>query len=386
MDRPVIDHRGPEFAQLVGGILPGVQRVFKTASGRVVLYPTSGTGAWEAALVNVLRPGDRVLAFSHGHFSRLFNQTARNLGYEVDEVGLEWSGGVPAEVVEERLRADGSARDRYKAVLVVHNETSTGVTSDVQAVRRAIDSAGHEALLVVDTVSSLASIDFRLDEWGVDLALTGSQKGLMLPPGMGLLCVGSRALEAGEHGGSPRNFFDWRPILEDNASGFYPYTPATLLLFGLREALAMLFEEGLDNVFARHHRLASGVRAAVHAWGLSILCKNPREYSNTLTAVVMPDGYDSQMVIDRARDNFGLDLGVGLGQIRGRVFRIGHLGALNELEVLAALAGVEMALVECGLPVRLGGGVEACQRVFVGEGGGRKAEVVRPSRSAAAAS
>jgi alanine-glyoxylate transaminase/serine-glyoxylate transaminase/serine-pyruvate transaminase len=384
MDRPVIDHRGPDFAQLVGQVLPGVQRVFKTASGRVVLYPTSGTGAWEAVLVNVLRPGDRVLAFSHGHFSRLFNQTARNLGYQVDEVGLEWSGGVPAELVEERLRAEGS--DRYKAVLLVHNETSTGVTSDVQAVRRAIDSAGHEALLVVDTVSSLASIDFRFDEWGVDLALTGSQKGLMLPPGMGLLCAGSRALEAGQHGGSPRNFFDWRPILEDNASGFYPYTPATLLLFGLREALAMLFEEGLENVFARHHRLASGVRAAVQAWGLSILCKDPREYSNTLTAVVMPDGYDSQTVIDRARDKFGLDLGVGLGQIRGRVFRIGHLGALNELEVLAVLAGVEMALVECGLAVRLGIGVEACQRVFVGEGGGRKAEVVRPSRSAAAAS
>jgi alanine-glyoxylate transaminase/serine-glyoxylate transaminase/serine-pyruvate transaminase len=364
MDRAVIDHRGPDFANLVHEVLPGLKRVFQTASGSVVLYPTSGTGAWEAALVNVLRPGERVLAFEHGHFSALFNQTARNLGYRVDEVPLEWSGGVPAELVEQRLRSDRGGADAYKAVLVVHNETSTGVTSDIQSIRGAIDAAGHDALLIVDTVSSLASIDFRFDEWRIDVALTGSQKGLMLPPGMGLLCVGPRGLAAGERGGSPRNFFDWRPILEDNASGFYPYTPATLLLFGLREALAMLFEEGLEHVFARHQRLASGVRAAVGAWGLDILCRDAREYSNTLTAVVMPDGFDSETVIEKARHHFDLALGVGLSRIKGRVFRIGHLGSLNELEVLATVGGVELALVECGLPVRLGSGVEACQRLF----------------------
>ena len=365
MDRAVVDHRGPEFGELVRGLLPDVARVFQSERGQVVLYPTSGTGAWEAALVNILAPGDRVLAFNCGHFSALFAQAARNLGYAVDEVPLCWGQGVPAEEVRARLSADRAGA--YKAVLVVHNETSTGVTTDVRAVRAAIDAVGHEALLIVDTVSSLGSIDFKMDAWGVDLALTGSQKGLMLPPGMGLLCAGPRAIAAGERGGSPRNFFDWRPILEDNAAGFFPYTPATLLLFGLREALDMLFEEGLDQVFARHARLAEGVRAAVRAWELGILCQDQREYSNSLTAVVMPDGLDSDEVIRIARERFNLDLGVGLARIKGRVFRIGHLGALNELEVLATLGGVEMALVEAGVPVQLGAGVAAAQRTFVGE-------------------
>lgn len=362
MDRPVIDHRGPVFADLVQGILRDLPRVFGSARGQIMLYPASGTGAWEAALVNTLAPGDRVLAFNHGHFSALFSATARNLGLEVDEVALNWRRGVPGEVVEERLRAD---RQRsYKAVLVVHNETSTGVTSDIAAVRRALDSAGHDALLIVDTVSSLASIDFRFDDWGVDLALTGSQKGLMLPPGLGLLCVGPRALAAGENGGSPRSFFDWRPIIQDNAAGFYPYTPAILLLFGLREALAMLFEEGLEKVYARHRRLAEGVRAAVRAWGLDILCERPEEYSNTLTAVVMPDGQDSEAVVRTARARFDLALGVGLGRVKGSLFRIGHLGWLNELEVLATLGGVELVLAELGLDVTLGSGLAACQRLF----------------------
>ena len=364
MDHAVIDHRGPEFGALVRGLLSDLKQIWKTADGKPILYPSSGTGAWEASLVNTLAPGDRVLTFETGHFAMLFARAARNLGYVVDTVPLRWGQAVPAETVEERLRAD-RGDDAYKAVLVVHNETSTGVASDIRAVREAIDAAGHEALLIVDTVSSLGSIDFRFDEWRVDVALTGSQKGLMLPPGMALLCVGPHALEAGERGGSPRSFFDWRPILQDNAAGFFPYTPATLLLFGLRAALDMMFEEGLDNVFARHRRLADGVRAAVGAWGLPILCEDPRTYSDSLTAVVTSEGFDSKRVIDTAREHFNLDLGVGLSKVAGKIFRIGHLGALNELEVLATLGGVEMALVECGISVPLGAGVAAAQHTFV---------------------
>lgn len=366
MDRPVIDHRGPEFAQLVRGLLPDVARVFKSERGKVVLYPASGTGAWEAALVNVLAPGDRVLSVQNGHFSMLFADAARTLGYQVDEVEVEWGRGVPADLIEQKLRAD-SARG-YKAVLVVHNETSTGATTDVAAIRTAIDAAGHDALLIVDTVSSLGSIDYRMDEWGVDVTLTGSQKGLMLPPGMAFLCVGPRALEVGQTGGSPRNFFDWRRIIEDNAAGFFPYTPATLLLFGLREALDIMFEEGLENVFARHQRLADGVRAAADAWELRNLCPDPREYSNSLTAVAVPDGVDSGDVIIAARDMFDLSLGVGLSKVKGKIFRIGHLGALNELEVIGTLGGVELALQASGIRVDLGSGVAAAQRSFA-EGG-----------------
>ena len=362
MDRAVIDHRSPEFASLVRSLLPDLARVFRTEVGQIVLYPTSGTGAWEAALVNTLAPGDRILSFDLGYFSSLFARTARNLGYAVDEAPLRWGQSLPAAEVEARLRADRGRA--YRAVLVLHNETSTGVRSDIQAVRRAIDAADHDALLIVDTVSSLASMDFRFDEWGVDVALTGSQKGLMLPPGLGVLCVGAKALRASERGGSPRNFFDWRPILRESAAGFFPYTPATLLLFGMREALDVLFEEGLESVFARHRRLAEGVRAAVRAWGLTILCEDPSAYSDTLTAVVLPDGADSDEVIRIARERFGLSLGVGLGRLRGRVFRIGHLGALNELEVVATVAGVELALAECGVRVELGSGVAACERAF----------------------
>jgi alanine-glyoxylate transaminase/serine-glyoxylate transaminase/serine-pyruvate transaminase len=365
MDRPVIDHRSPEFGAMVKALLPDVAKVFKSEQGKIVLYPASGTGAWEAALVNTLAPGDRVLSFNNGHFSTLFAEAARNLGIEVDEVPLRWGQGVPADLVEQKLRADQGGSAAYKAVLVVHNETSTGVTSDVLAVRQALDASGHDALLIVDTVSSLASIDFRMDEWRVDVTLTGSQKGLMLPPGMALLCVGPRALEASQSGGSRRNFWDWNRVIADNATGFYPYTPATLLLFGLREAVNMLLEEGLDDVFSRHERLASGVRAAVDAWGLKNLCENPSEVSNSLTAVVTPDGIDSGDVMKIARERYDLALGVGLGRIRGKVFRIGHLGALNELEVLGTLGGVEMALAEAGVPIELGTGVAAAQRSFV---------------------
>ena len=371
MDRAVIDHRSPEFGAMVKALLPEVAKVFKSEQGKVVLYPASGTGAWEAALVNTLAPGDRVLSFNNGHFSTLFAEAARNLGIEVDEVPLEWGQGVPADLVEQKLRADkGSSGNAYKAVLVVHNETSTGVTSNVPAVRQALDAAGHDALLIADTVSSLASIDFRMDEWRVDVTLTGSQKGLMLPPGMALLCVGPRGLEASKQGGSRRNFWDWDRIIADNANGFFPYTPATLLLFGLREAVTMLHEEGLENVFARHQRLADGVRAAVDAWGLKNLCANPAEVSNSLTAVVMPEGQDAGEVMRIAREKYDLALGVGLGRIRGKVFRIGHLGALNELEVIGMLGGVELALAEAGVPIELGSGVAAAQRSF---GAGRQA-------------
>ena len=362
MDRPVIDHRGPEFASLVKSILPDLKRVFRTTEGAVIVYPSSGTGAWEAALVNTLSPGDRVLAFDVGHFSALFSRAARNLGMVVDDVPGRWGSAIPPAEVEARLRAD---RDRrIRAVLVVHNETSTGARSDIAAIRRAMEAAGHDALLIVDTVSSLGSMDFRFDDWRVDVALTGSQKGLMLPPGLGLLCVGPRALAAGERATSPRNYFDWRPILRDNVAGFYPYTPATNLLYALREALDMIFEEGLDEVFARHHRLADAVRAAVRAWRLEILCDDPRAYSDSLTAVVMPDGVDSDAVIRRARDRFDLSLGVGLGTLKGKIVRIGHLGALSELEVAATVVGTEMALAECGVEIELGSGVAAVEQSF----------------------
>ena len=365
MDRPVIDHRSPEFGAMVKALLPDVAKVFKSETGKVVLYPSSGTGAWEASLVNTLAPGDRVLSFNNGHFSTLFAEAARNLGIEVDEVPLRWGQGVPAELVEEKLRADQGGSAAYKAVLVVHNETSTGVTSNVVAVRQALDTTGHDALLIVDTVSSLASMDFRMDEWRVDVTLTGSQKGLMLPPGMALLCVGPKAIAASQSGGSRRSFWDWNRIIADNATGFFPYTPATLLLFGLREAVTMLLEEGLDDVFERHERLATGVRAAVDAWGLKNLCENPAEVSNSLTAVVTPDGIDSGDVMKIAREQYDLALGVGLGRVRGKIFRIGHLGALNELEVLGTLGGVEMALAQAGVKIELGAGVAAAQRSFV---------------------
>ena len=359
MDRAVIDHRSPAFGALVRGLLPDLARVFKTERGRVIVYPTSGTGASEAALVNVLAPGAAVLAFDNGHFSAQFAATARNLGFTVDLVPLRWGQSVPASAVAEHLGT------KHRAVLLVHNETSTGVRSDVRAVRAAIDAKRSDALLIVDVVSSLGSMDFRFDEWGVDVALTGSQKGLMLPPGLGIICASPRAIDVGARGGSPRSFFDWRPILEDNAAGFFPYTPATLVLFGLREALDMLFAEGLDEVFARHHRLAEGVRAAVRAWGLGILCEEADAYSDSLTAVVVPQGLDSNALIARARDRFDLALGVGLGRLRGRVFRIGHLGALGELEVVATLGGVEMALRECGHALAPGAGVAAAEEHFL---------------------
>jgi alanine-glyoxylate transaminase/serine-glyoxylate transaminase/serine-pyruvate transaminase len=330
----------------------------------VILYPGSGTGAWEAALVNTLSPGDRVLAVVNGHFATGFARTAEAYGVEVERLEVPYGAGAPADEIARRLGAD--AAHQLRAVLVVHNETSTGVTSNVAAVRAALDRAQHPALLLVDTVSSLASIDFRLDDWGVDVALTGPQKGLMLPPGLAILAASEKAIAAGEKARCPRAFWDWRPVLERNRRGEFPYTPATMLLFGLEESLRMLGEEGLPNVFARHARLAEACRRAVRALGLEILCKDPAEYSNTLTAVLMPERFDSDELIRLAYRRLELSLGVGLGAVKGRVFRIGHLGSVNELDLLGGLAGVEMALKALGVPVKLGAGLAAAQEFLLG--------------------
>ncbi len=364
MSQPIIDHRGPRFAALVEACLEGLKGVFKTRNGHVILYPGSGTGAWEAALVNTLSPGDRVLGVVNGHFSTGFARTAEAYGIEVERIEVEYGAGAPADEVERRLRMDSA--HQLRAVLLVHNETSTGVTSNVAAVRAALNRAKHPALLLVDAVSSLASIDFRFDEWGVDVALTGPQKGLMLPPGMAILAASEKAISAGEKARSPRAYWDWRPVLERNKRGEYPYTPATMLLFGLEEALRMLNEEGLENVFRRHARLGEACRRAVRALGLALLCRDPTQYSNTLTAVVMPKGFDSDELIRLAYRRLELSLGVGLGAVKGRVFRIGHLGGVNELDLLGGLAGVEMALAELGVPVTLGAGLGAAQDFLLG--------------------
>ena len=359
MDRPVPDHRGPEMPSLVGEIRTGLRSIFKSEQGEPVIFSGSGTGAWEASLVNTLSPRERVLSFENGHFARLYAEAARQLGMQVDEIKLRWGDAVTESDIEANLGPE------HRAVLVVHNETSTGVTTDLVAVRRGIDRTGHDPLLLVDVVSSLGSIDFRMDEWRVDVALTGTQKGLMLPPGGAILCVGPRALAAAEKNRTPRYFYDWRPVIRDMQQGFFPYTPATLLLFGLREALRMLLEEGLDNVLARHGRLAQATRDAVRAWGLPLLASDATRASNSLTAVVV-DKVDSNKVVKVAAERLNLALGVGLGQLRGRVFRIGHLGSLNELEVLATLAGTELALLYSGQTIELGVGVAAAQRFFAG--------------------
>jgi len=359
MDRPVPDHRGPEMPSLVAEIRTGLRSVFKAEQGEPVIFPGSGTGAWEASIVNTLSPGERVLSFENGHFARLYAEAARQLGMQVDEIKLGWGDAVTQSDIDANLKPE------HRAVLIVHNETSTGVTTDLGAVRRGIDRTGHDPLLLVDVVSSLGSIDFRMDEWRVDVALTGTQKGLMLPPGGAILCVGRRALEASERNRTPRYFYAWRPVIRDMQQGFFPYTPATLLLFGLREALRMLLEEGLENVFARHTRLAQATREAVRAWGLRLLASDVARASNSLTAVVV-DGIDSNKVVKVAAERLNLALGVGLGQLRGRVFRIGHLGSLNEMEVLATLAGTELALLYSGQAIELGVGVAAAQRFLAG--------------------
>jgi len=367
MAQPVMDHRGAAFAALTREILTGLKQVFDTTEGTIVLYPGSGTAGWEAALVNTLAPGDRVLAVVHGHFGALWAECARAIGLEVEEVALPWGAAPDPGRVHDRLSADREGA--IKALLLLHNETSTGVTTDVGAVRAAMDAAGHPALLLLDTVSSLAAMPVRFDEWRVDVAVAGAQKGLMLPPGTAVLCAGPRGLEAGERGGSRRYFLDWRPVIEQNRDGFFPYTPATQLLVGMQEALRMLFEEGLPHVFARHARLAEGVRRAVRAWELALLCQDPRAASNSLTAVVMPEGMDSGQMIDWAAAQLNLALGVGLGRLRGRIFRIGHLGWLNEVEVLGILGGVELALTTLGSRVRPGAGAAAAASWFAESAG-----------------
>jgi alanine-glyoxylate transaminase / serine-glyoxylate transaminase / serine-pyruvate transaminase len=369
MDRPIVDHRSPEFAQLTEDVRVGMRRVFGTRDGAPMLYPASGTGATEAALVNALAPGDRVLTFDYGHFSAGLGVIARKFGFEVDEVKMRWGQAAEPAEIERRLKADSPTRP-YRAVLIVHNETSTGVTCDIGAVRRAMDAAGHDALLIVDTVSSLASIEFLMDEWRVDIVICGSQKGLMLPPGLGLLGVSRRALAlAAQGGGSPRHFWDWEPIMRENRIGLFPYTPATLMLFGLREALRMLVdEEGLENVYARHRRLADGVRAAVAGWGLEPVCEDPANASNTITAVRVPAGVDSNELTKHARERYELSLGGGIGQLNGQAFRIGHLGALNELEVMATIGGIELSMADLGLGIEPGSGLLACQKSFLRSG------------------
>ncbi len=352
---PTIDHRGPEFQALGRRVLEKVRPVFGTTDP-VVIYPASGTGAWEAALVNTLSPGDKVLFFETGHFAVLWEHMARALGLDVEIVPGDWRHGVDPAEVQERLSAD-TARD-IKAVCVVHNETSTGVTSRVGEVRQAMDAADHPALLLVDTISSLGSIDYRHDEWRVDVTVAGSQKGLMLPPGLSFNAVSAKAREASSAAQLRRSFWDWQPILTANENGFWPYTPGTNLLYGLDVALDMLYAEGLENVFARHQRHAAATRAAVREWGLEVLCLDEREYSGSLTAILVPEGSDADELRRIILERFDMSLGAGLTKLAGKVFRIGHLGDFNDLTLAGTLAGVQMGLHLAGIPVK-GSGVDA---------------------------
>jgi alanine-glyoxylate transaminase/serine-glyoxylate transaminase/serine-pyruvate transaminase len=367
---PTIDHRGPEFGVLGLELLKGLGQVFQTRHP-VAVYPASGTGAWEAALANTLSPGDAVLMYETGHFASLWQKMALRLGLKpeflsqpgLDAAGLpiSWRRGVQADLIEERLRSDGG--HRIKAVCVVHNETSTGVTSDIAAVRRAIDAARHPALLLVDTISGLASADYRHDEWGVDVTISGSQKGLMLPPGISFNALSPKALEASKSALLPKAFWAWAEIVEMNKSGYWPYTPSTNLLYGLNEALQMLLEEGLPNVFARHRRWGEGVRAAVRAWGLEVQCTDAAVFSPVLTGVVMPQGVDADAVRRTIHERFDMSLGTGLGKLKGRMFRIGHLGDCNDLTLMAALSGCEMGLKLSGVKLA-GSGVQAAMEFF----------------------
>jgi alanine-glyoxylate transaminase/serine-glyoxylate transaminase/serine-pyruvate transaminase len=369
IDFPTMDHRGPEFALLGKEVLAGLKRVFRT-SGNVVIYPASGTGAWEAALVNTLSPGDAVLMYETGHFASLWQKMARRLALEPEFLPGDWRSGADPEAIEKRLRADGA--ERIKAVCVVHNETSTGVTSRIAEVRRAIDAARHPALFMVDTISSLGSIDYRHDEWGVDVTVGGSQKGLMLPPGLSFNAISDKALAATKSATLPRSYWDWAEMIASGRDGYFPYTPATNLLYGLREALKMLDEEGLENVFARHQRHADATRRAVCAWGLEVLAKHPAEYSASLTAVLLPEGANADRVRRIILERFDLSLGTGLGKLAGKVFRIGHLGDFNDLALLGTLAGVEMGLELAGVPVRREGIQAAMAALLAAEGAVQK--------------
>ena len=362
IDHPTIDHRGPDFGRLGAKVLDGIKGIFRTASP-VVIYPASGTGAWEAALVNTLSPGDRVLMAETGHFASLWRELAARLGLEPEFLPGDWRHGADPAAIEARLAED--REHAIKAVCVVHNETSTGVASRIPEIRAAIDRAGHPALFLVDTISSLGSIDYRHDEWGVDVTVGGSQKGLMLPPGLSFNAVSDKARAAAKSARLPRSYWDWESMIAVNGTGYFPYTPATNLLFGLDAAIDMLMEEGLDNVFARHDRHAEATRRAVRAWGLEVLAADAREYSSSLTAVLVPDGVDADALRGTILERFDMSLGNGLGRLKGKVFRIGHLGSFNDLMLCATLSGVEMGLVTHGVPVERGG-VQAAMEYLTG--------------------
>jgi alanine-glyoxylate transaminase/serine-glyoxylate transaminase/serine-pyruvate transaminase len=362
MSRAMEDHRSSDFPSLSAPVLEDLKKIFKTSSGQAFIFPASGTGAWEASLSNTLSPGDRVIAARFGMFSHLWIDMAQRLGLQVDILDAEWGEGAPVERYQEALAADKA--HRIKAVLFTHNETATGVTSDVAGIRRALNDTRHPALLMVDGVSSIASIDFRMDEWGVDLAVTGSQKGLMLPAGLGIVCASQKALALYDQAKLPRVFFDFGDMRKANTTGYFPYTPSLPMLYGLRESLAMLFEEGLENVFARHHRLAEGTRRAVKAWGLELCARAPQWNSDTVTAILVPAGFNGAEVIDVAYRRYNLALGAGLARMAGKLFRIGHLGDLNELMLLGGIAGAEMAMRDVGIKLQLGSGVAAAQEYW----------------------
>jgi alanine-glyoxylate transaminase/serine-glyoxylate transaminase/serine-pyruvate transaminase len=352
IDRPTIDHRGPDFAKLGKRVLSGMQWVFR-CTGSVFIYPSSGTGAWEAALVNTLSPGDRVLMYETGHFATLWKNIATKLGLQPEFIASDWRRGADAGQIEARLKADRA--HAIKAVCVVHNETSTGCVSNIAAVRKAIDAAKHPALLMVDTISSLASIEYRHDEWGVDVTVGGSQKGLMLPPGLAFNAVSVKALAVSKHAKLPRSYWSWEEMAGPNATGYFPYTPSTNLLFGLAEAITMLEEIGIENVFARHARHGEATRRAVRAWGLELLCVDPNDCSSSLTAVLMPAGHDADAFRKVVLENFDMSLGNGLSKVAGKVFRIGHLGDFNDLMLAGTLSGIEMGLALAGVPHKKGG-------------------------------
>ncbi len=358
IDRPVIDHRGPEFAKLGMEVLENIRPIFQT-TGPVIIYPGSGTGAWEAAIVNTLSAGDRVLMFETGHFSLLWRQLAERFGINVEYVPGNWRSGASAAELESRLVSD--QQHTFKAVMVVHNETSTGVTSRISEIRRAMNNFHHPALLIVDTISSLGSTDYRHDEWEVDVTIAGSQKGLMLPPGISFNAISEKAIAANKRAKLPRSYWDWQEMLKPNQTGFFPFTPATNMLYGLREALLMLQEEGLPNVFRRHDRHAEAARAAVRAWDLEIVCENPREYSSSVTVAFMPKGHDADELRNIILENFDMSIGAGLSKLTGKVFRIGHLGSFNDLMLAGTLSGIEMGLRLAGVPHKEGGIAAALQ-------------------------
>jgi alanine-glyoxylate transaminase/serine-glyoxylate transaminase/serine-pyruvate transaminase len=362
LDIPQEDQRAPDFPAFTLPLFQDLKKAFKTEKGQVFLFPSSGTGGWESAITNTLSPGDKVLIAVYGQFSHLWANLCQRHGLIVDKIDVEWGEGFPLDICAERLNAD--KKHEIKAVLVCHNETTTGVTSDLAGVRKAMNAANHPALLMADGISSIASIDFRMDEWGVDVAVSGSQKGFMLPTGLAIVAVSPKALEAHKTAKLPRCFFDFDDMIRTNKDGYFPYTPATTLMRGLRASLDMLFKEGLDNVFARHHRLAEGARLAVAAWGLTICAKEPKWHSDTVTAICVPKGFNSDDVVNTAYYRYKMSLGMGLSKVAGRVFRLGHIGNMNEIMILQGLAGIEMALMDIGVPLEAGSGVAAAQQHF----------------------